>query len=102
MQAWVRSHSGWWVGPSRSALRSSTVSTEVAITLIDAVGPTVPGLFVLLRFPTTNKLLSLLIVLDTAFVTFSVLMLSLLIFGKRRAVGVGELDIVLLSELEVR
>jgi len=57
---------------------------------------------VLLRFTTTSKLLFLLIFLDTGFVTFSVLMLSLLFLAKRRAVGVGELVIVLLSELEVR
>lgn len=56
----------------------------------------------LLRFTTTSKLLFLLIFLDTGFVTFSVLMLSLLFLAKRRAVGVGELVIVLLSELEVR
>jgi hypothetical protein len=62
----------------------------------------VPGLFVLLRFTTTDKVLFLLIVLDTGFVTFSVLMLSLLILAKRRAVGVGELVIVRLLELEVR
>jgi len=57
---------------------------------------------VLLRFTTTDKVLFLLIVLDTGFVTFSVLMLSLLILAKRRAVGVGELVIVRLLELEVR
>ncbi len=56
----------------------------------------------LLRFTTTDKVLFLLIVLDTGFVTFSVLMLSLLILAKRRAVGVGELVIVRLLELEVR
>lgn len=93
-----------WVKSQHSSLFHCVDWTkgEVAITLIDAVGPIVPGLYVLLRFTTTDKVLFLLIVLDTGFVTFSVLMLSLLILAKRRAVGVGELVIVRLLELEVR
>lgn len=61
---------------------------KVTVMLLDAVGLIVQGLFVLLRFTITDKLLFLLIVLDTGFVTFPVLMLSLLTLANRGVLSV--------------